>query len=224
MGGDDASSLPAARRARRPCPRRRSRPRRLLRHHRPRRPGPAPRPRRPAAGPPEQPGQPPDLSRQPAHPLRSRTGVRPAPALQLGRIRQRGRPQVVRKEIRRRGPAEHLLDPRRSGRQARRRRRRLRRLRPHPAGDQPPRRGQADPAAEPELHPQPAQERLEVPAEPLVRRRLALHRPLHGLLHRDRLAQRLPPGLPPVRIRQPLRQLLADERNLGQGGDARRSA
>ncbi len=64
----------------------------------------------------------------------------------------------------------------------------------------------------------------KIPAEPLVRRRLALHRPLHGLLHRDRLAQRLPPRLRPVEVRQPLRQLLADGRNLGQGGDARRPA
>ncbi len=204
MGGDHAPSLPAACWARRPGTCRRASPRRLFRHHRPRRPGPAPRSRRPTARPPEQSCQPPDLPGQPAHPLGPRTRVRPAPALQLGRIRQRGRPQVLRKEIRRRGPAEHLLDPRRSGRQARRRRRRLRRLRPHPAGDQPARRGQADPAAEPELHPQSKKKRLEIPAEPLVRRRLALHRPLHRLLHRDRLAQRLPPRLRPDGIHQPL--------------------
>ena len=77
MGGDDAPSLPAARRARRPRPRRRLRPQRLLGHHGPRRPEPAPRPRRPAARPPGPPGPPAALPGQPRHPLRPDARVGP---------------------------------------------------------------------------------------------------------------------------------------------------
>ena len=61
----------------------------------------------------------------------------------------------------------------------------------HDAGPARPRGGRkADQAAQPRLHPQPAEERLAGAREPVLRRRLTLHRALHDLCDRDRMAER----------------------------------
>ena len=47
---------------------------------------------------------------------------------------------------------------------------------------------QADQAAQPRLHPEPQEEHLAAARRPVLRRRVALHRSLHRLRHRHRMA------------------------------------
>ncbi len=47
---------------------------------------------------------------------------------------------------------------------------------------------QADQAAQPRLHPEPPEEHLAAAPQPVLRRRVALHRSLHRLRHRHRMA------------------------------------
>ena len=47
---------------------------------------------------------------------------------------------------------------------------------------------QADQAAQPRLHPEPPEEHLAAARRPVLRRRVALHRSLHRLRHRHRMA------------------------------------
>ena len=122
----------------------------------------------------------------PAHRRRrSRLGEararRRAADLQLRRLPQPGGHQGVRQAGRRQRPRHDVRDARRGVLEAQHRRPRVRRhlldARPALAA----RRAQAHPAAELRADPEPAEERLAGAAQPVLRRRPALHGPLRRL-------------------------------------------
>ncbi len=187
---------------------------------------PAPRPRRPAAGPARQPGAAADLSRQPAHPLRPGTRGGPAAALQLGRIRQPRGHQVVRKEIRGRGRAEHLRAPstKRSPSSP-----------PAPSAttsSSPPSptsrcwsparsSSRSTSATSPTCAAQRLEARCSSPWYDVGSRYTVPYTIFStGIAWRNDFL----PDYDPLEARQPLRELLAGERHLRQGRDARRPA
>ena len=87
------------------------------------------------------------------------------------------------------GPDLDVQRHRRGAHQDPRRQRRLRHLLPELRPDQQAGHRQAGPAAQPQLHPE-HQQRLADVHQPLVRPGLALHRAVHHLHHRHRLADR----------------------------------
>ena len=80
----------------------------------------------------------------------------PAAVLQLGRVHQHRRRQVVREEVRRQGPDQHVHHDRRGGRQDLQRHRPVRRVRARAGVPRAAGRRQGAAAAEPQLHPEPA--------------------------------------------------------------------
>ena len=141
----------------------------------------------------EEPGHLADRRGQPADRRRPDAGEgRDAAALQLRRLHRPGGDQGVREEVRAVRREGHRLDVqrhRRGDHQDPRRQGAVRHLLPELRPDQQDGHGQADPAAQPHLHPEHRQRVADLP-EPLVRPGLALHRALHRLHDRHRLADR----------------------------------
>ena len=80
-------------------------------------------------------------------------------------------------------------------------------------------------AAEPQLHPQPEGRTSGRRCQPVVRRRQPLHRALHDLHHRDRLAGRQAARVQPGQAGQPVERAVAGgPEDRGQGRAARRPA
>ena len=137
----------------------------------------------------EQPGQVADRRRQQADRRRPRAGEgRDAQDLQLRRLSQPRSRQGLRGQVR---DEDRDLDlqRRRRGDHQTPQRSRLRHLQRQLHRDQPPGEWRAGPAAEPLLHSR-HQERVAELHQPLVRPGLAVHRAVHHLHHRNRLADR----------------------------------
>ena len=108
--------------------------------------------------------------------------------LQLSGLPLQEAPQGVRREVRGRGPVHRLRQHHVRNQAPGFRRRAAGRhgddaRQPRPGG-----RRQADQAAQPRLHPEPAEEHLAGARRPLLRRWLALHRAVHALRDGHRVA------------------------------------
>ena len=181
--------------------------------------------RRPAAGAPRPSGDAADLRRQQGDRLRPLAREGTAAVLQLGPVHQHRRRQGVREEVRRQGSDQHVHDDRRGGREDLERHRPVRRVRARAGVPRAARRRQGPAAAEPQLHPQPHGQRVAVAAQPLVRRRRALHGSVHDLHDRNRLARRQAAGLQPGHDGEPLERAVGGgPEDLRQGRAARRPA
>ena len=119
--------------------------------------------------------------------LAARGGRDPA-ALQLGRVHQRGGDQELLQEVQLQLLADDVQHDGRGALQAGQRGAQVRRLLPDRRRARPADRGQADPAAQPQLHPQHRQ-RLARLSGSVLRPGLAVHDAVLDLHHRDGLAQ-----------------------------------
>ena len=131
------------------------------------------------------------------------------PALQLRRLHRAQGREGLREEVRgvrRQGPGVDVQRHRRGADEDPGRQLRLRHLLPELRPDRQDGQREADPSAQPELRPQHRQ-RLARVHRPLVRRRVAVLRPVQRLHDRHRLAGR-PHHRRPRRGAQPVRRLL----------------
>ena len=134
-----------------------------------------------------QPGHAAALRRQPADRLRPRARRRATRPLQLGAVHlEAGRPGL-RQEVRGRGQGRDLLQHGAGDPEVPDRRGRRRRLLPDDRLPPQARRGQADPAPEPRLHPQ-ADERLAGAPGPVLRQGVAVLGAVHDLHDGHRMA------------------------------------
>src|SRR4051794_2192958 len=160
-----------------------------------------------------------DHRRQQADRGRRQAGGRPAPDLQLRRLRRPGDGQEVPEEVQREGPGRDLQLLRRGDREDR-----VRGgvLRPHHGPDRlehgRPDRPPPAQAAQPLLLPEPREEHLARAVRPLLRPWRALHGPVRRLDGRHRLAQRQGQGGRREHGR-PLGHLLAGAALSRPGGD-----
>ena len=170
----------------------RGRPPRGVRQHDERAPGNrngwrARRAGRSAARPPGQTRDPPALGRPDRIGPRAGDG-RHLHRLQLSRLLLQEAPQGVRGQVRRRRAVHAVRQHQFGALAARLWRRGAGRDGDHARHARHRRRRQADQAAQPRLHPEPAEEHLAPARRPLLRRRVALHRALHLLRDRHRVA------------------------------------
>ena len=188
-------------------------------------PDPRPGPRGAATGAAERAGVAADLRGQQGDRLGPEAREGAAAVLQLAGVHQPGRHQLVREEVRRRGPDLDVHHARRGGGQDRVGRRAVRRLLSRDADLEQLVVGKLLRAAEPRLHPQPRGQRLADARQPLVRLRQPVHGPVHDLHDRHRLAHRQAAELQPRALRQPVERAVdRGPEDLRAGRDARRPA
>ena len=160
------------------------------------------------------------LQGQPADRERAQAGAeRDAQGLQLDRLHEPGLHQQLPEEVQLQGRVDELQHDHRRDLEDQERRGRLRRVRPDSGQPRSAGRDQADPAAQPQLHPEhrAGLARLQ---EPLLRPRLAVHGALHRLHDRHRLAEG-PRRRQPGQLEERLPVPLAEEVRR-QGGHPRR--
>ena len=108
--------------------------------------------------------------------------------LQLSRLPLQEGPHGLRGQVRRRSPVHAVRQRQLRTPAACLRSGHARRDGDHAGHARYRRRRQADQAAQPRLHPEPQEEHLAAARRPVLRRRVALHRSLHRLRHRHRMA------------------------------------